>query len=69
MGKLYRTVGNFVVRIIDFEGMGRKPFLGEAQTEDKKILRYFRNGSFSNASRQLGGHPWDIREEITNKID
>jgi len=69
VGKFYKTVGNFIVKIIDFEGMGRKPFLGELQSEDRKIIKYFRNGSFSNASRQLGGHPLDIREEISSTND
>lgn len=65
VGKLYRTLGGKLVRIVDTEGAGRKPFHGQVENETE-IIRYFRNGSYSNASRVKGGHPLDITEEMTD---
>jgi hypothetical protein len=65
VGKLYKTLSGQLVRIVDTEGRGRKPFLGKID-QDTKIIKYFRNGSFSNASRVKGGHPLDIVAEIAD---
>ena len=67
VGKHYLTLGGQTVLIVDFEGQGRKPFIGKKLGPEPHgaPIRYFRNGSFSNASRVKGGHPLDIREEIT----
>ena len=63
VGKLYKTLGGKIVRIVDTDGYGRKPFTGRLE-DTIEIIRYFRNGSYSNASRVKGGHPLDIVEEI-----
>jgi RNase P/RNase MRP subunit p29 len=63
VGKLYKTLSGKYVRIIESDGAGRKPFKGQIVNETE-IIRYFRNGSYSNASRIKGGHPLDILVEI-----
>ena len=65
VGKLYKTLSGKFVRIVDTEGSGRKPFMGQVEGATE-IIRYFRNGSYSNASRVKGGHPLDIVSEITD---
>ena len=67
VGRHYKTLGGNTILIVEFEGQGRKPFIGKqvAPEATDQPIRYFRNGSFSNASRVKGGHPLDIREEIS----
>lgn len=58
VGKTYQTFKNGQVTIVEDLGSGRKRFVGKLP--DGTLVQYFRNGSYSNASRVKGGHPNDI---------
>lgn len=58
VGKFYQTRKAGQVEIVEDLGSGRKRFIGKLS--DGTRVSYFRNGSYSNASRTKGGHPYDI---------
>lgn len=58
VGKTYQTRKSGTVEIVEDLGSGRKRFVG--RLTDGTQVSYFRNGSYSNASRTKGGHPHDI---------
>jgi hypothetical protein len=62
VGKTYQTFKSGPVTIVEDLGSGRKRFVGKLS--DGQVVYYFRNGSYSNASRVKGGHPHDIIENV-----
>lgn len=61
VGKTYQSRKAGPVKIVEDLGSGRKRFVG--QLADGTKVSYFRNGSYSNASRGKGGHAFDLISE------